>query len=258
METESPKDDVPDEIFQSSGGQKATVEPVDNEANAKNAETIEEVFAKWFDGFNRNDPEATARPSPGFLSWRQASERIALFNAQVAPDGPVPDADMFHQCHCRTRHMHTPPTPLVEHWLEDPQYFRDLEYWRARPNSSADSPQNWFAVEVLEEHLKESLGRAAQYFAKAHQPPEPIKDWVDADGRPAPSPEEVAQQRPTPEADYPITGLEGLPNGDTLNCPGGYRIVQTPDGYVAAWYGAPRRSETEAVADAWRQETQRR
>ena len=252
--------EIPDEMFQGSGGGKATIEEVDDEANADNARTLEDIFAIWFERFNTNHPDAKARPSPGFVSWPYAVARVNELNAELPDDFPQAVVDnVLALCQCGTRHMHSVGTELDAQWPSDPQYERDLEHGRVKQRSLTSSPQNWFAVEVNEEHLRSVLGEIAAR-ATGHSMAEAD---AAADERRTPG-LVIAQRRQLDEglgtagASSAAHQPEGIPVGDTSHCPSGYRILVTPDGIVAAWYGPPRRSEAEAVADSWRHETQRR
>ena len=233
-------------------------------------ETLEDVFDRWFLRFNHDDPEAKAKPTPGWISWMHAGQEIA--DAGAGHDAVA----IMQQVDCVTRHMHTPSAPLDPSWLSSGVYALDTDRFRIRPrNAHAAVPQNWLAVEVSAEQLRNVLANyqrddvagapvggplSVEQLPPAPPYPEGARgaSYVDGTlvgplGSPPPGPPAHASAQAEALRRYE---REGLPAGSTANCPSGYRILVTPEGYVAAWYSPPRGSEAEAVADAWKHHTE--
>lgn len=248
-------------------------------AEADAPETIDTVFERWFLRFNNNDPEAKARPTPGYVSWMHADSDIA--DAGLGTEA----VSIVSRCACVTRHMHGAPMPLASDWLTNGEFVIDSDHFRARPRDMTDAPQNWFAIEIMADDLAVAMTPTAPArdddddgalgglpMEQMEQMPSATLQEVYAEPPSAPDRkalvdltrddvDELRARAVTAAEHYQAEALrrnerEGLPAGSTANCPPGYRILVTPEGFVAAWYSPPRRSEAETVADAWKHHTE--
>jgi hypothetical protein len=251
--------EIPAAALQSEGGQQlvpfdpATVPEPEGEPLI---ETLADVFARWHRRFNDEDPEAAALPHEGTSSWKQAHKGIADVLAEH-PGFEMAVDDVLRQARCTTRHMHAPPMQLHAEWLSDPNLVVDRENFRARRRVDPDRLENYFSVQVDDADISRVLQDALDAFVlfKGEEAPK--------DGAPA---DEVdpAWARPTPpvppprrQADVAGQHLEVVPERTAREeemLPERCRLIETPDGYRAAWYGPPRATEAEAVADAWKRD----
>lgn len=202
------------------------------------AHSLDEVFDRWFQRFN--DGETT----PGFISWQQADELLTA-NPKTADAAGI----LLAEVGCATRHMHARPTALPPDWLWSGRYVLDTDRFRAKPASlTSDNPQDWFGVEVDEQGLRTVIAAFLQ-----DEPPAELEPAPPASASPPPL---EASASPAgawaSAAELALHERHQLPIGSTEHCPPGYRVVQTPEGFVAVWYGPVRASEAAAVADTWR------
>lgn len=272
---------IPDAALQGYGGQR--LEPADEEAAQEATplvEAMEDVFARWFDRFNNDDPTGKAVPHDGTVSWKQAHEGIARALSDF-PGLPISTRSALQHCRCVTRHMHAQPVQLPPDWVDGALFELDFENFRARSKGDPDDIGNYFAVEVDEKDLTEQLQKALdQHHAPALVEAQALDpEWArgyelgHSDARQAHARQLTADYvypNPTPG---PAIGTRGeavpehleafgyrshtLPERnprDEVLVPEGYRLLWTPDGFRVAWYGPPRTTEAEAVADAWRRD----
>lgn len=234
MATEPDPVEIPDVAMRTGSDANAVVGEVDHDENERNAQSLQDVFDEWFRRFNVDDPEAKARPSPGWLSWPAALSKVAELNERLVDAERIDANRVLYDVPCRSRHMHAPPTDLPPDWHVSGQFQLETQHHRVLPPNLGTAPQNWFAVEVHGGTLSQILSVIENAEATT-----PLLGTGPNGGTPT-----------QPSVPSPAQNSAAL-------CPDGYAVVHTADGFCAAWYGRPRQSEAEAVADAWRHSTQK-
>ena len=260
-----PATDIPAAALQTEGGQRLEVTPGDApEGSESIGSAMAKVFDPWFQAFN-DDVPGGPRPDGGTVSWKQAQVGIDKARADC-PGLELTMRDVFAQCGCTTRHMHAPPTALPLGWSEG-RFVLDEDNFRARNAGDPELPSSYFAVQIDENDLGFVLQQAMD-IATGVEPP--IPSLAEANARAAGvmgrmrdnlaehGAVPIAEQptgRPVRAPDHRVSTDAPVPPRtptERVLMPRRFRLLRTPDGYVAAWYGPPRTTEAEAVADAWR------
>lgn len=224
--------------------------------------TLEEVVDEWFERFHRGEFSP-----PGRMPWALVNELLlgtpaSEYAGQILASVP-----------CFTRHMHAPPQPLPENWLNDDVHVIDVERFRVSTNKYERSlPTNWFGIEVARGPLMQVLSTIEGFELPEGELAELDDDRDERNeedmahaGDPAPA--QQAQAAPAAQPTAPLAqptaptlqltdGASRLPMPRRDHCPPGYGVVQTDEGFVAVWYGPAQPSDSAAVADAWRHRSQ--
>ena len=235
---------IPAAALQSEGGQRLEpVAPGDAPPGRPLLDVMGEKFDAWFDGFNDDHANAPARAHEGTVSWKQADAAIGRACRDHNID--VSTRSVVARCRSTGRHMHGQPVGLPDDWMDSAHFVLDEERFRARRATDPDIPTSSFAVEV-DGH---DLGAVLQ--VEIDQVP-----GAPAQSVPTPTPQSsVVRHEKVDLAPTVPMGTELVPprtSREDQLLPLRYRLLRTPNGIVAAWYGRPRMTDAEAVADAWR------
>ena len=249
--------EIPAAALQSEGGQRLEpMAPGDVPPGGRPLiEVLGERFDAWFDGFNDDHENAPARAHAGTVSWKQAQEAIS----RALVDYPeLAVGGIIGECLCTGRHMHSQPFSLPVGWMFSTDFVMKGGQFRARRAADPEMPTSDFAVQVNETDLATVIASRIEDLVGPAQPATPQPEDL------APPPAQPTAPPPGEDAAYMRMASRSTRFDETVVpsrhvfeeavLPDGYRLLRTSDGIVVAWYGRPRATQAEAVADAWRRE----